>query len=46
MRILGNTVLDETAIRGVVDPYPGKPVSTADLEEIRRQLTLLYVNRG
>jgi len=46
VRILGNTVLDETAIRGVVDPYPGKPVSTADLEEIRRQLTLLYVNRG
>ena len=46
VRILGNTVLDETAIRGVVDPYLGKPVSTADLEEIRRQLTLLYVNRG
>jgi hemolysin activation/secretion protein len=44
--ILGNTVLDEAAIRGVVDPYLGKPVSTADLEEIRRQLTLLYVNRG
>ena len=46
MRILGNTVLDEAAIRGVVDRYLGKPVSTADLEEIRRQLTLLYVNRG
>ena len=44
--IVGNTVLDETAIRGVVDPYLGKPVTTADLEEIRRQLTLLYVNRG
>lgn len=44
--IVGNTVLDEAAIRGVVDPYLGKPVTTADLEEIRRQLTLLYVNRG
>src|SRR5690349_16902375 len=44
--LTGNTVLDEAAIRGVVDPYLGKPVTTADLEEIRRQLTLLYVNRG
>ena len=46
VNITGNTVLDEAAIRGVVDPYIGKPVTTADLEEIRRQLTLLYVNRG
>jgi hemolysin activation/secretion protein len=46
VKIVGNTVLDEAAIRGVVDPYLGKPVTTADLEEIRRQLTLLYVNRG
>jgi hemolysin activation/secretion protein len=44
--IAGNTVLDQAAIRGVVDPYLGKPVTTADLEEIRRQLTLLYINRG
>jgi hemolysin activation/secretion protein len=34
--IAGNTVLDQEAIRGVVDPYLGKPVTTADLEEIRR----------
>jgi hemolysin activation/secretion protein len=44
--ITGNTVLDEASIRGVIDPYLGKPVTTADLEEIRRQLTLLYINRG
>ena len=44
--IAGNTVLDQEAIRGVVDPYLGKSVTTADLEEIRRQLTLLYINRG
>jgi hemolysin activation/secretion protein len=44
--ITGNTVLDQAAIRGVVDPYIGKPVTTADLEEIRRQFTLLYINRG
>jgi hemolysin activation/secretion protein len=44
--IVGNTVLDAAAIRGVVDPYLGKPVTTADLEEIRRRLTLLYIDRG
>ena len=44
--IAGNTVLDQAAIRGVVEPYLGKPVTTADLEEIRRQLTLLYIDRG
>jgi hemolysin activation/secretion protein len=44
--ILGNTVLDGASIHGVIQPYLGKPVTTADLEEIRRQLTLLYINRG
>jgi len=44
--ITGNTVLDQAAIRGVVDPYIGKPVTTADLEEIRRRFTLLFINRG
>jgi hemolysin activation/secretion protein len=44
--ITGNTVLDQAAIRGIVDPYIGKPVTTADLEEIRRQFTLFYINRG
>jgi len=44
--IIGNTVLDPATIRGVVDPYIRKPVTTADLEEIRRQLTLLYIDRG
>jgi hemolysin activation/secretion protein len=46
VNIIGNTVLDEAAIRGVVDPYLGKPVTTGDLEEIRRLFTLLYINRG
>jgi hypothetical protein len=34
VRIEGNTVLDEQAIRDIVSPYLGKPVSFADLEEI------------
>jgi hemolysin activation/secretion protein len=44
--ISGNTVLDEASIRAVLAPYLGKLVTTADLEEIRRQFTLLYINRG
>jgi hemolysin activation/secretion protein len=46
VNIVGNTVLDQASIRDVAAPYLGKPVTTADLEEIRRQFTLLYVNRG
>ncbi len=42
----GNTALDEPSIDAVAAPYIGKPVSIADLEELRRQLTLLYINRG
>jgi hemolysin activation/secretion protein len=46
VNIIGNTVLDEASIRAVLAPYLGKLVTTADLEEIRRQFTLLYINRG
>ncbi|MGC2198665.1 MAG: ShlB/FhaC/HecB family hemolysin secretion/activation protein [Stellaceae bacterium] len=46
VKVVGNTVLGDAAIRGVVDPYLGKLVTTGDLEEIRRQLTLLYINQG
>ncbi len=45
-RIEGASVLDDAAVRDTVAPYLGKPTSIADLEEIRRRLTLLYVNRG
>jgi hemolysin activation/secretion protein len=46
VKIVGNTVLDEAAIRAIVNPYIDKPVSTADLEEMRRQFTMLYIKRG
>jgi len=45
-KVDGNTVLDEASIDAVIAPYLNKPVSIADLEEMRRQLTLLYINRG
>jgi hemolysin activation/secretion protein len=44
--IVGNTVLDEASTRDVLAPHLGRPVTTEDLEEIRRQFTLLYINRG
>src|SRR5439155_23567904 len=46
IKVEGNTALDEPSIEKIAAPFIGKPVSIADLEEIRRQLTLLYVDRG
>src|SRR4051794_5805116 len=46
VRVVGNTVLDEGSIDRVVTPFLGRPVGIEDLEEIRRQVTLLYVDRG
>jgi hemolysin activation/secretion protein len=46
IKVEGNTALDDPSIQNVAAPYIDKPVSIADLEEIRRQLTLLYINRG
>ena len=42
----GNTVLDAPSIDAITAPFISRPVSIADLEEIRRALTLLYINRG
>ena len=42
----GNTVLDNASIEAVFAPYLNRPVSIADLEEIRTRLTRLYVDRG
>lgn len=46
IRVEGNTVLDEASIDTITAPYLGKLVSLGDLEEIRRRLTLFYVERG
>jgi hemolysin activation/secretion protein len=45
-RIEGNTVLDQATIEAIVRPYIDKPVGITDLEEIRRKLTVAYVERG
>lgn len=46
VNIVGNTVIDSAAINAVVKPYIGKVVTPADLEEIRRRFTRLYIDRG
>jgi hemolysin activation/secretion protein len=46
VNIVGNTVINPASIHDVVAPYLGRTVTTGDLEEIRRQLTLLYINSG
>ncbi|MBV9555121.1 MAG: ShlB/FhaC/HecB family hemolysin secretion/activation protein [Alphaproteobacteria bacterium] len=46
VRLDGNTTLDPAAVDAVVAPYLNKPTSLADLEEIRRRLTALYIENG
>jgi hemolysin activation/secretion protein len=45
-KIEGNTVLPEEKIKDTVSPYINRPVSIADLEEIRTSLTKLYIAKG
>jgi hemolysin activation/secretion protein len=45
-RVDGNTVLDAAAIKEIIAPYLNRPVSIADLEEMRSRLTRLYIDRG
>ncbi len=46
IRIEGNSALDEASIQHIVAPHIDQAASIASIEEIRRALTLLYVNRG
>ena len=46
VRLAGNSVLDQPAIGHAVAPFIGRSIGLGDVEEIRRRLTLLYVDRG
>src|SRR5439155_13086181 len=46
LRIEGNSTLDERLIQDIIAPYIGKPISIGGLEDVRRQLTLLFIDRG
>ena len=45
-RIVGNTVLSETALTEATEPYVGRYIFARELQELRQKLTLLYVNAG
>jgi hemolysin activation/secretion protein len=46
VRIVGNTVFSDETLRAVAEPYLNRPVSSEDLEALRRALTRLYVKAG
>jgi hemolysin activation/secretion protein len=46
IKVTGNTVFDQAAIDKVAAPFLNHPVGLRDIEEIRQQVTLLYVNKG
>ena len=46
IRLVGNSVLAQAEIDRAVALFVGRSVGLADIEQVRRQLTLLYVNRG
>ena len=46
IRVEGSTVFTPAELKQITGPYENRELSTQDLEEIRRQLTLLYVENG
>jgi hemolysin activation/secretion protein len=46
VRFVGNTAIATADLQAVARPYLGRPLGIADLEILRRKVTLLYVERG
>ena len=46
IKVVGHTVFSDEEIKKITGPYENRYISTEDLEELRRALTLLYVNKG
>src|SRR5687767_2423110 len=46
IRVIGSTVFTKAELARVTAPYVNRELSAEDLEALRRELTLLYVNRG
>jgi hemolysin activation/secretion protein len=46
IRVIGNTVLSEAAVREATAPYASGEISFAEPQRLRDELTLLYVARG
>ncbi|HYH23570.1 MAG TPA: ShlB/FhaC/HecB family hemolysin secretion/activation protein [Azospirillum sp.] len=46
LRVTGNTALSAEELRAAAAPYLGRDMGAAELEELRRALTAVYVRRG
>lgn len=46
LEVTGNTVFSDEALTSAVATYLGQPLDSADLENIRRALTAVYVDAG
>jgi hemolysin activation/secretion protein len=46
IQIVGNTILSDEELNAVIKRYRGRELTTEDMEALRLELTLLYVNRG
>ena len=46
IRVVGNTVLPQDDIGGVIRPFLNRELASSDLQSIREQLTLLYIRKG
>jgi hemolysin activation/secretion protein len=45
-RITGNTVIPTEELKKVAAPFENREVTNNELEELRKRLTLLYINKG
>ena len=46
IHLVGSTVLSQQEIDQLVAPYENRTVTTEDLEELRRRITLAYIDKG
>ncbi len=46
IQVVGSTVFSPQEIDQLVAPYENRAVTTEDLEELRRQITLAYIDKG
>ena len=46
IQVVGKTVLSDEELNAVIKRYRGRELTTEDMEALRLELTLLYVNRG
>lgn len=46
IQVVGSTVLSQAELHELTAPYENREVTTEDLEELRRHITLAYIDKG